>query len=351
MASRAMRRRGLAVTGVSPTTGLVSGQELGLRLARPDSWSRDYRIPYRSFRLLDRVDVVHGRLTSADLVARTVSVVGADGVARELGYDVLVVATGVANGFWRSDAVRDDAAVATDLADRHARLAAAGSVAVVGGGAAAVGAAYNLAVRWPDKQVDLYFPGERGLPQHHGRTWAGVRRRLEAAGVVLHPGHRAVLPGSDEPCPGPVTWSTGQAPAQADLVLWAVGRVRPHTGWLPVSVLDEHGFVRTGSDLRVPGVEGVFAIGDVAATDPLRSTARNFQHTVLAANVAAYLEGRPLREISLPGRRWGSVLGPQRTGLEVFNPSGRPFRIPRVVVDRALQPWVVKRGIYGGVRR
>jgi NADH dehydrogenase FAD-containing subunit len=351
LASRSMRRRGLSVTGVSPTTGLVSGQELGLRLTRPDSWSRDYRIPYRSFRRLDRVDVVHGRLTSADLLARTVSVVGADGVARELGYDVLVVATGVANGFWRSDAVRDDAAVATDLADRHARLAAAGSVAVVGGGAAAVGAAYNLAVRWPGKQVDLYFPGERGLPQHHGRTWAGVRRRLEAAGVALHPGHRAVLPGSDEPCPGPVTWSTGQAPAQADLVLWAVGRVRPHTGWLPASVLDEHGFVRTGSDLRVPGVEGVFAIGDVAATDPLRSTARNFQHTVLAANVAAYLEGRPLREISLPGRRWGSVLGPQRTGLEVFNPAGRPFRIPRVVVDRALQPWVVKRGIYGGVRR
>ena len=351
LASRSMRRRGLSVTGVSPTTGLVSGQELGLRLTRPDSWSRDYRIPYRSFRRLDRVDVVHGRLTSADLLARTVSVVGADGVARELGYDVLVVATGVANGFWRSDAVRDDAAVATDLADRHARLAAAGSVAVVGGGAAAVGAAYNLAVRWPGKQVDLYFPGERGLPQHHGRTWAGVRRRLEAAGVALHPGHRAVLPGSDEPCPGPVTWSTGQAPAQADLVLWAVGRVRPHTGWLPASVLDEHRFVRTGSDLRVPGVEGVFAIGDVAATDPLRSTARNFQHTVLAANVAAYLEGRPLREISLPGRRWGSVLGPQRTGLEVFNPAGRPFRIPRVVVDRALQPWVVKRGIYGGVRR
>ena len=224
-------------------------------------------------------------------------------------------------------------------------------MAVVGGGAAATSAAYNVAVRWPGKRVDLYFPGERGLPQHHGRTWAGVRRRLEAAGVVLHPGRRAVLPASDEPAPGPVTWSTGQPAADADLVLWAVGRVRPHTGWLPDSVLDEDGFVRTGPDLRVPGVDGVFAIGDVAATDPLRSTARNFQHRVLAANVAAYVDGRPLQEISLPGRRWGSVLGPQRTGLEVFNPSGRPFRIPRVVVDRALQPWVVKKGIYGGVRR
>lgn len=352
--TRSARER-LDVTGVSPTTGLVSGQELGMRLARPDDWSRDYRIGYRSFRRLDRVEVVHGRLTSTDLEARTVRVEHADGSATELGWDVLVVATGVANGFWRSAEVRDDAAVEADLRARHEQVAAAATVAVVGGGAAAVSAAYNLAVRWPDKRVDLFFPGERALPQHHGRTWAGVRRRLDAAGVGLHPGHRAVLPAADgapdEPTPGPVAWSTGQPDTEADLVLWAVGRVRPHTDWLPAEVLDEGGFVRCGPDLRVPGVEGVFAIGDVAATDPLRSTARNFQHSVLAGNVVAHLEGRPLREISLPGRRWGSVLGPQRTGLEVFDKGGRAFRIPRPVVDRALQPLVVKRGIYGGVRR
>lgn len=343
------RVRGLEVTGVSPTTGLVSGQELGLRLARPDAWSRDYRIGYRSFRRLDRVEVVHGRLISSDLAARTVDVERADGSTDTLAFDVLVIATGVANGFWRSAAVRDDAAVSADLAARHEQVARAGTVAVVGGGAAAVSAAYNLAVRWPDKQVDLFFPGERALPQHHGRTWEGVRRRLDAAGVGLHPGHRAVLPASDEPSPGPVAWSTGQPDTPADLVLWAVGRVRPHTDWLPADVLDEAGFVRTGRDLVV--APGVFAIGDVAATDPLRSTARNFQHKVLARNVRAHLAGRPLAEIKVPGRRWGSVLGPQRTGLEVFNPSGKPFRIPRPVVDRALQPWIVKKGIYGGVRR
>ena len=345
------RHRDLAVTGVSPTTGLVSGQELGLRLADPGAWSRDYRIDYRAFRRLDPVDVVHGRLVSADLAAREVTVEHPDGTTGALGWDVLVVATGVANGFWRSDGLRDDAAVAADLAARHAQVAAAATVAVIGGGAAAVSAAYNLAVRWPDKQVSLWFPGERALPQHHGRTWARVRRRLDAAGVALHPGHRAVLPASDEPCAGPVRWSTGQPEAPADLVVWAVGRVRPHTAWLPAELLDEQGFVRTGLDLRVPGTDGVFAIGDVAATDPLRSTARNFQHSVLVRNVRAHLAGEPLREIAVPGRRWGSVLGPQRSGLEVFDKAGRAFRIPRAVVDRALQPLVVKRGIYGGVRR
>jgi len=68
------RHRDLAVTGVSPTTGLVSGQELGLRLADPGAWSRDYRIAYHSFRRLDPVDVVHGRLVSADLDTREVTV-------------------------------------------------------------------------------------------------------------------------------------------------------------------------------------------------------------------------------------------------------------------------------------
>ena len=61
----------------------------------------------------------------------------------------------------------------------------------------------------------------------------------------------------------------------ADAVLWAIGRVQPNTDWLPPELLDEQGFVRVTPDLRVPGQQGLFAIGDVAATDPLRSSARN----------------------------------------------------------------------------
>ena len=124
----ALARRGLSVVGVSPTTGLVSGQELGLRLTRPEAWSRDYRIPYRSFRRLDRVEVVHGRLVGADLPARRVEVEDAEGQRSWLGYDVLVVATGVANGFWRSSALREDGAVAADLEARHRQFADAARV-------------------------------------------------------------------------------------------------------------------------------------------------------------------------------------------------------------------------------
>jgi hypothetical protein len=44
------------------------------------------------------------------------------------------------------------------------------------------------------------------------------------------------------------------------------------------------------------------------------------------------------------------VIGIQSDGVEVFAPNGRPFRIPAGAVERVLMPWVVRRGIYRGVR-
>ncbi len=63
------------VVGISVKPGLVSGQELGVRVARPDDWARDYWIEFGRFRGLDRVRTVHGGvLTGVDLAARTVHV-------------------------------------------------------------------------------------------------------------------------------------------------------------------------------------------------------------------------------------------------------------------------------------
>ncbi|CAN5351914.1 FAD-dependent oxidoreductase [soil metagenome] len=345
--------RRMDVVGVSVKPALVSGQELGVRLARPDDWARDYWISFDRFRGLDGVSTVHGTLTGVDLAARSVSVAQGDDVVKVEGYDALVIATGVSNGFWRQPTLQSGADIGAGLRAAHTRLAEAGSVIVVGGGAAAVSSAANLAAAWPDKTVHLYFPGERPLVSHHPRIWNRVRRRLIDTGVVLHPGHRAVVPDGfdcDRITSEPVHWAGGQPDGRADAVLWAVGRVRPNTGWLPESVLDEQGFVRVSPDLRVPGQDGVFAVGDVAATDPLRSSARNRADKLLAHNVDAHLAGRPLREYRPPTRRWGSVLGVQPDGLEVFTPSGQAVTFPAWSIDRVLQPWIVRRGIYRGIR-
>lgn len=341
------------VVGISAKPALLSGQELGWRLSRPQEWARANWIPFDRFRGLDRVRTVHGTLTGLDLAAGAVLVRHDDGSTSAEKYDALVISTGVTNGFWRQPDFQSADDIGADLRDAHERLTQAGSVIVVGGGAAAISSAANVARTWPDKRVDLYFPNERALVGHHPRTWEQVQRRLGDAGVGLHPGHRAVIPDGfacDRITSEPVHWSTGQPPASADAVLWAIGRVRPNTDWLPAELLDENGFVRVTPELRVPGHPGVFAVGDVAATDPLRSSARNRADSLLANNIRADFAGRPLRTYRPPKRRWGSVLGPQRDGLEVFAPNGRMFTFPAWSFDRVLMPLIVRWGMYRGVR-
>src|SRR3984885_9932225 len=306
------------VVGISVKPGLVSGQELGVRLARPRDWARDYWIPFDRFRRLDPVRIVQGALTEVDLDARTVSGRADSGETFVEGYDALVIATGVSNGFWRRPTMQSAAEVGTDLSAAHNRMAAAESVIVVGGGAAAVTSAVNLATTWPDKRIDLYFPGDRALGAYHPRIWKRVHDRLTGLGVGLHQGHRAAVTNGfagDEITGGPVHWSPGQPPASAEALLWAIGRVRPNTDWLPAELLDEHGFVRVSPELRLPGHQGLFPVGDVAATDPLRSSARNRGDALVAHNIRAEFTGRRLRAFRAPGRRWGSLLGIQPNGL------------------------------------
>ena len=341
------------VVGISVKPGLVSGQELGVRLARPRDWARDYWIPFDRFRRLDGVRIIQGALTGVDLAARKVAGHGDDGTPFVEDYDALIISTGVSNGFWRRPNLQSAADVGADLHAAHDRLAAAASVIVVGGGAAAVTSAVNLATTWPGKRIDLYFPGDHALGDYHPRIWQRIQRRLTGLGVGLHPGHRAVLTNGfagEEITSAGVDWSTGQPAASADAVLWAIGRVHPNTDWLPRELLDDGGFVRVTPELRAPGHPDVFAAGDVAATDPLRSSARNRGDALVARNVRAELTGGRSGTYRAPGRRWGSVLGIQPDGLEVFLPTGQAFRLPSWPVERLVMPLVVRRGMYGGVR-
>jgi apoptosis-inducing factor 2 len=341
------------VVGISVKPALVSGQELGVRLSRPGDWARDYWIPFDRFRRLDRVRTVQATLTGVDLTARSVFCRGDDGATIAEEFDALVISTGVSNGFWRQPTMQSPAEIGAGLHAAHDRLAAADSVIVVGGGAAAVSSAVNMATIWPDKRIDLYFPGDRALVGYHPRIWSRIQGRLLHLGVGLHPGHRAVLSNGsagDEITSDPVSWSTGQPPTSAEAVLWAIGRVQPNTAWLPPELLDERGFVRVTPELKVPGHRGVFAVGDVAASDPLRSSARNRGDSLVAHNIRAEFAGRRLRTYRTPGRRWGSLLGIQADGLEVFLPTGQAFRLPSWSVERVVMPWIVRWGMYRGVR-
>src|SRR5260370_16781319 len=89
------------VVGISVKPALVSGQELGIRLARPADWARDYWIPFDRFRRLDEVRTVQATLTGVDLAARTVFGRRDDGVTITGPYDALLLSTPVTNRFFR----------------------------------------------------------------------------------------------------------------------------------------------------------------------------------------------------------------------------------------------------------
>ncbi|GAB7036655.1 MULTISPECIES: FAD-dependent oxidoreductase [Catenuloplanes] len=341
--------RDLDLVGISAKSAWLSGRDVGLRLARPERWAAQYNIAFSRFPALDGVRVVHGALTGLDEDARAVTVRSADGTTTREPYDVLLIATGVRNDVWRHPDVQDQAGIDESLRAMHARVAAAESVAVVGGGPSAMGTAAQLAEAFPGTRVSVYFPGDRGLTSHHPRVWDVVRSRLERLGVQLHPRHRAETPADMSPAPGPVRFTTGQPPADAALVLWATGRVRPNTEWLPSGMLDANGFVRVRSDLSVPGHDGIWAVGDVAASDPLRATARTLGSDLVARNIVRSVRGRSTRAWRPPAHAQGSVLGPLREGLLVFLTSGGHVRYS-VRFNDALDRHVVSRLYYGGIR-
>lgn len=346
--------RSCDVVGISTRPALVSGQELGNRLTDPERWRRSYLIPYHRFRKLDRVRTLHGRIASVDLERAEVHIDRAELGTMVEPYDVLVIATGATNGFWRHDRVQGLREIDDDLAAVANQLDAASTVAVVGGGATGVSVAANLARR-EGTNVHLFHSGEQPLPGYHPKVRRWITHELRDAGVEIHPDHRAVIPEgftADRLTTDPVEWSTGQPPFRADLTLWAVGGVRPHSTFLPSEVLDDDGFVRVDEHLRVPGHPNVFAVGDVAASDPHRSSARNWGYRVVVANVRALgRRGRPhFKRYRAPEFRWGSVLGLQDDGMVVVQPDGRHFRVPPWAAEPLLFGVFVSRYLYGGLR-
>ncbi len=187
--------------------------------------------------------------------------------------------------------------------------------------------AYNLATRRADLDVHLFYGQDEPLPGYHPKTRRRLARELAEVGVHLHPGHRASIAEgarTDRLTTDAVEWTTGQDDFEADLVLWSIGDVRPNSSFLPEEMLDEHGFVKVDEHLRVPGHRDVFAVGDVAASDPARSSARNFGYRVVVRNVRAAARGSTkLASFTPPKYRWGSIVGLQDDGMVIHQPNGK----------------------------
>lgn len=344
------------IVGISPKPCLVSGQELGARLAQPERWQKNYLMPFSRYKKLSAVRTVQGLITHIDPQQQLVEVSLADGTQQQETYDALVIAAGVSNGFWRNNAIEDMVSINQSLNETAERIARAKTLTVIGGGAAGVSVCANIAERYPEKPIHFFYSQSQPLPGYHPKVRSQMAARLSRAGVHLNPGHRAIIPDGFDTrrlTNTQVQWSTGQAPFQADVTLWATGAVKPNNKFIPEAMLDEQGFVRTDNYLRVPGFDNIFTVGDIAASDPNRSSARNGGYRLVANNVQAYLQQQEqtMKSYRASPYRWGSIVGVQKEGLRVFSPTGGSMRFPNWVVENLLFPFVVRKKIYQGIKK
>ena len=92
------------VIGISPKLAVVSGQELGTRIARPRDWQENYLTDFSRYRKLRGMAIRHGLITSLTPDQNQLAIQNADGTEETLTYDALVLSMGVTSGFWRSAA-------------------------------------------------------------------------------------------------------------------------------------------------------------------------------------------------------------------------------------------------------
>jgi NADH dehydrogenase len=268
--------------------------------------------------VLKAIDVVYvqGNVETIDTKSRTVGIVAANGAKKNLTYDRLVVATGsrlfrpnipgLAEHGFSVDSLDDAVALDKHLHGLAKRPAANGrdTIVVAGGGFTGIEAATEMPSRL------------REILGKNARTRVVIVERNNAIAPDMGEGPRPVIEdalrklgvetrlgaGVASLDASGVTLSSGEH-IETETVIWAAGiRAAPLTAQIPAE-RDNFGRLLVDRDLRVPGIQGVFATGDAARAacdDEGNYALMSCQHaTRMGAfagnNAAAELLGVPTR--------------------------------------------------------
>ena len=229
--------------------------------------------------VLKAIDVVYvqGNVETVNTKSRMVQIATGKGTRKSLSYDRLVVATGsrlfrpnipgLAEHGFSVDSLDDAVALDKHLHDLAKRPALNGrdTVVVAGGGFTGIEAATEMPARLRAFSARMPRPvsSSSTATARSRPTWAqGPRPVIEEAlrklGVETRLG--AGVASLDETG---VTLSSGEH-IETETVIWAAGiRAAPLTAQISAE-RDSFGRLLVDRDLRVPGVQGVFATGDAA---------------------------------------------------------------------------------------
>jgi NADH dehydrogenase len=269
--------------------------------------------------LFNAIDVVYvqGSAETVDATARTVGIATAEGGRTSLSYDRLVVASGsrlfrpnipgLAEHSFSVDSLDDAVALDQHLHGLAARppTSERNTVVVVGGGFTGIEAATEMPARL------------RGILGSDTATRVIIVDRNQVIAPDMGPDSRPVIDdalrklgvetrlgvGVTSLDKSGITLSSGEH-IGTETVIWAAGiRAAPLTEQISAE-RDNSGRLLVDRDLRVPGVQGVFATGDAARAacdDKGNYALMSCQHaTRMGAfagnNAAAELLGVPTRE-------------------------------------------------------
>jgi NADH dehydrogenase len=206
-----------------------------------------------------------------------------------------------------------------------------GRFVVVGGGFSGVEVAGELAdflqgalryyprVKKEELQVTILQDGDRLLPELPERLGRTAARSMCRRGVDVRLGARAASVDADG-----VTLADGSV-LSAATVICTIG-TRPHRLVEQLAVPLTRGRIDTAPDMSVPGLPGVWAIGDCAlvrnaATDSLSPPTAQFavaQAQQLAANIAHAAAGRPTRAFAHVSKGMMATIGHMNGVAQVF---------------------------------
>jgi NADH dehydrogenase len=270
--------------------------------------------------------VILGEVASIDIKKKLVQLV--DG---EVGYDYLIVAAGATHSYfgheeWEAAApglktvedaleIRRRVLVAYEAAEREIdpdEIANWMTFVIIGAGPTGVelaGALAEISRRVLERdfrridpsraRIVLIEAGPRVLPAMSTESSASARRQLERLGVEII----TDSPVTDVDDRG-VTH--GGTRTESRTVIWAAGVAASKLGESLGAKLDRAGRVIVNQDLSVPGVDGVFVVGDLAAINsdgkpvPGLSPAAMQEGRHAAKNIMRIIS----REPTLPFRYW-----------------------------------------------
>jgi NADH dehydrogenase len=308
-------------------------------------------VPLR--RVLRRTELVIGEVTAVDHAARTASVrIGAD-EERTIAYDVVIIGAGswsrtlpipglasnavgfknLAEAIWLRNRVLSQLDRAAEMTDPNERRAALTFVFVGAGfaGVEVLGELEDLAraaattipsIGREDQRWLMIEAGPRILPELDPQLAEYAAQRLRERDIEIRTETRV-----DRVDEGIVTLSDATRVPMETLV-WTAGVKASPMAAATGLPLDDRGRVRVDAALRVVGVEGAWAAGDIAAvpdrdaatgTSPPTAQHALRQARTLAANVAATLEGGRLRPFRYANKGMLCSLGHYRG---VANPLG-----------------------------